>query len=428
MRILIATDSFPPICGGSGWSTYELARGLRARGHEIAIVQPRPGRRSGEGVAEYEGFRVHEVHVRVFDVPYVRNYLKNERLTRLLQPLLQRCLRERRIDIVHAQHVLTGLPAIRAARAERVPVVCTVRDYWPVCYWSDLIHDYAADHLCPACTPAMMTRCVRPRAGALWPAALPLVPYMRGNLRRKRRGLATADAVIAVSSTLARDLRARAPELQHTRLEIIPNPVNFADLRVQAEAGPRRMSSPYAIYVGKLAPNKGAARLLPVIERARLPWPLVIVGDGPDRARLEAAAARLAHDVRFTGWLPRPEALAWLRHASLLIFPSHGPESLSRVLLEASGLGVPIAAMDTGGTRNIISDEVTGLLSADPDALATDVRRLVEDATLRQRLGEAARSFAEERFAAETVVGRIEAVYLDLLGLSRATAAHSDDL
>ncbi|SVA79998.1 uncharacterized protein METZ01_LOCUS132852, partial [marine metagenome] len=62
-----------------------------------------------------------------------------------------------------------------------------------------------------------------------------------------------------------------------------------------------------------------------------------------------AEAARSNVDVRFQGWLPRVEALRWLKHASVLIFPSHGPESLSRVLLEAAVLGVPTAAMDTGG-------------------------------------------------------------------------------
>ena len=78
MRVLIATDSFPPGCGGSGWSTYELARGLRARGHELTIVQPRPGRRDGE--REYDGFVVREIGVFAPAIPFVRNYLKNERL------------------------------------------------------------------------------------------------------------------------------------------------------------------------------------------------------------------------------------------------------------------------------------------------------------------------------------------------------------
>ena len=47
MNVLLATDAFPPVCGGSGWSTFELARGLRRRGHSVTIVQPRPGRSEG---------------------------------------------------------------------------------------------------------------------------------------------------------------------------------------------------------------------------------------------------------------------------------------------------------------------------------------------------------------------------------------------
>ena len=105
----------------------------------------------------------------------------------------------------------------------------------------------------------MMTRCVRPHAGALWPAALPMIPYMRANLARKRRGLAGADAIVAVSSTIAADLRARAPEIADTRLEIIPNPVNVAKLRATAVATLPPMHTPYALYLGKLAPNKGTS-------------------------------------------------------------------------------------------------------------------------------------------------------------------------
>ena len=59
-----------------------------------------------------------------------------------------------RYDIVHAQHVMTTVAAIDAAHAARVPAVATVRDYWPVCYWSDLLHTREGLALCPACTPA----------------------------------------------------------------------------------------------------------------------------------------------------------------------------------------------------------------------------------------------------------------------------------
>jgi glycosyltransferase involved in cell wall biosynthesis len=240
-----------------------------------------------------------------------------------------------------------------------------------------------------------------------------MIPYMRANLLRKQRGLAAADAVVAVSSTIAADLRARAPELAGARIEIIPNPVDLADLRSRAAASTRPLAGPYALYLGKLAPNKGTAHLIDVAVQARLPWPLVIAGEGPDRPALEAAARAATRDVRFTGWLDRPAAIAWLAHASVLIFTSRGPESLSRVLIEASALGVPIAAMNTGGTPDIIEDEVSGLLSDTPEELAADVGRLVEDEALRGRVGTAARERAR-RFDAASVVERIERLYLDV--------------
>jgi glycogen synthase len=464
MHVLLTTDAFPPICGGSGWSTFELARGLRAMGHRVSIVRPRPGEPAGVRLAQYDGFTVHEIGSYAPRVPYLRNYFKNERLARHFAGWLRGFIREQAVDIVHAQHVLSTPGSIAAVAGTRVPIVCTVRDYWPVCYWSDLIHDYHAPTLCPACSASMMTRCVRPRAGAAWPVTLPLIPYMRKNLRWKRETLAAADAIIAVSSTIARDLRNRAPELSRprsrqrqqqrqlstsqsqatshaqgptqaqapleasTRIEIIPNPVDVRAIRETAAAGPppaaavagagsamANLPRPFAIYIGKLAPNKGVGKLMTAVNRAKLTWPLVITGDGPDRAALEAEARASGRDVRFTGWLARDEALRWLAQASLLIFPSHGPESLSRVLLEASALGVPAAAMDTGGTRDIITHEQTGLLSTSPDELGDHIARLVGDDALRARLGSAARAHVDARFDARAVVTRIVALYEELL-------------
>ncbi len=413
MHILIPTDAFPPICGGSGWSSYELARGLRARGHRLTVVQPRPGTSTGVRERTYDGFRVLEHGSPAPRVPYVRNYFKNERLYPVLADFLAGIITSERVDLVHGQHVLTCIPSIAAAHHTSVPVVCTVRDYWPVCYWSDLIHTTDESKLCPGCSSSMMTQCIRPRAGALWPAALPMIPYMRANLARKRHGLAGAGAIVAVSTTIAADLRARAPEVRATRLEIIPNPVNISALRTAGSAS-APLQGPYALYIGKLAPNKGTRHLVPTIVKAGLDWPLVIAGTGPDQEAIAADAARSGRDVRLIGWIDQAAAAAWMAHASLLIFPSRGPESLSRVLIEASALGVPIAAMNTGGTPDIIVDEQTGLLSTTPDGLAEDVRRLRADADLRARLSAAARVHAEERFDAPSVVSRIETLYLEL--------------
>ena len=415
MKLLIPTDAFPPICGGSGWSTYELARGLRARGHDVLIVRPVTGAAETVRETSYDAFRVLEFGSAAPDFPYVRNYFKNERLHSRLEQYLENLIRQERVDLVHAQHVLTCVPSVRAAARTRIPSVCTVRDYWPVCYWSDLLHTADGASLCPACSSSGMSRCIRPKAGVLWPLALPMIPYMRANLSRKRTGLAAADVVVAVSSVIAADLRARAPELARTRIEVIPNPVNVSALRARAAAAAAPIDPPYAIYVGKLAPNKGTSHLVQVAEAAQFDWPLVIAGDGPDRAALESAASRSSRDIRFLGWVDQNEIAALLAHASMLIFPSRGPESLSRVLIEASALGVPIAAMNTGGTPDIVVHEETGLLSRTPTELAADVTRLRSDESLRARLGAAAKRRAEALFEASAVVARIENVYGELL-------------
>jgi glycosyltransferase involved in cell wall biosynthesis len=103
----------------------------------------------------------------------------------------------------------------------------------------------------------------------------------------------------------------------------------------------------------------------------------------------------------------------------MLIFTSRGPESLSRVLIEASALGVPIAAMNTGGTPDIVADEETGLLSDTPAELADDVRRLRADEQLRRSLGDAARTRAADLFDAGATTTTIEQLYRDLLEKKR---------
>ena len=96
----------------------------------------------------------------------------------------------------------------------------------------------------------------------------------------------------------------------------------------------------------------------------------------------------------------------------MLIFPSSGPESLSRVLIEASAAGVPIAAMNTGGTPDIIIDEVTGLLSDTPEELAQR-RAATAQRCDASRVGsaQAAAAHARKTFEAAASSQRIEAVY-----------------
>jgi glycosyltransferase involved in cell wall biosynthesis len=415
LRILLTTDSFPPGCGGSGWSTWELARGLTGRGHHVEVLQTTTGPANTISNRTYEGLHVTTMQVSAPAVPFVRNVIKNEQLWRRLGRYLADELRRRPVDLLHAQHVMTTVPTIRAGRSASIPVVATVRDYWPVCYWSDLIYDPGQPDLCPGCSSGMMTSCIKPRAGAAHLAAWPLIPYMRRNLATKRATLAQASAVIAVSTTIGRDLLARAPELSATPFFTIPNPIDMAVLDEAYRSAPPPQAGPYVLYAGKLAPNKGVQYLLPALAESGVRWPLVIVGDGPLRSSLEAEARARDLRVNILGWRNRDEVWAWMRHASMLAFPSYGPESLSRVLIEAAALGTPIAAMNTGGTPDIITPRVTGLLSADLEAFARDLAELAADEPLRARLGSAARADVHTRFSATSVVERVEHVYRSLL-------------
>ena len=413
MRILIATDAFPPGSGGSGWSTYELAKGLRAKGHEVVLVQPYS--ESSPVPPGYDGFTVSGYSAPAPRVPFLRNYFRNERLYPKLARHLAHVIGKEGIELIHAQHVLTAPAAVIAASQTRIPSVCTVRDYWPLCYWSDLLVDPDSGSVCSGCSASAMTRCVRPRARAFWPAAIPMIPYMRANLRRKQSSLAGADAIVAVSRRVAADLRRHAQGLTRTRIETIPNGVDVAAVRAAAKTSSSLIQGPYALFVGKLAKNKGAHLLVDVAERARLQMPLVVVGDGPERSAIEQAAVAAQRDLRVVGWQGRDEVFRWMSHASLLIFPSNCLETLSRVLIEASALGVAIAAMNTGGTEDIVVHESTGLLSTSVAGLAADVVRLTADADLRARLGDRAAARAQSEFDLPVVVTRMETLYQELV-------------
>jgi glycosyltransferase involved in cell wall biosynthesis len=388
-------------------------------GHEIFLVKPY----SEPDLAphDYDGFVVSGFPAFAPHVPFVRNYFRNERLYGRLSAFLADFIQRERIDVIHAQHVLTGPPSVTAARRTGIPSVCTVRDYWPLCYWSDLLVDPNAGFICPGCSASAMTRCLAPRAGFAWHVALPAIPYMQANLRHKQTGLAAADVIIAVSGEVAATLRQRARTLEHTRIEVIPNGVDVCAVRADVETAPRPTPEAYALFVGKLAKNKGAGSIVDVAERAGLDMPLVVIGDGPERGAVERAAAAARRDVRIVGWLDRHEVFRWLRHAALLIFPSAWPEPLSRVLIEASALGVPIAAMNTGGTRDIIVHGQTGLLSTSIAGLAGDVRRLAADEALRTRLGEAAGRRAESVFDIGVLISRMDALYRELVSASART-------
>ena len=142
----------------------------------------------------------------------------------------------------------------------------------------------------------------------------------------------------------------------------------------------------------------------------------VVVGDGPERARLEAIAGQLelAERVQFVGH--QRDVRPWLAALDVFVLSSDW-EGMSNALLEAMAAGLPVVATRVGGNPEVVVDGVTGLLvpPSDPDALAEAIVRLLRDPALRRRMGRAGRRRVEEHFNIEETVRRTEEVYTTLL-------------
>jgi len=387
LKVLLVSEVYPPRAGGAGWSTRALALGLRAAGHDVAVVTTSPGPERDAGLP-------------------VRRLAASGRKRLAVPRAFARALAREEHDVVHAQHSLAALGCLAGASAPRVAV--TVRDHWPVCFWSTRI---SRGGLCPRCGLLPMTRCVEGRVPGPVPLRWGAIPYMAGDLRQKRAALGRAGATLAVSESIAAELRASGVP----RVNVVPNIVDAAEAGALAAAEPGfALPERFLLFVGKLEENKGARLLVPAVDAAKTGLPLVVLGEGSLAKALKFEAAARQMPLMLRGWAHRDDVLRALARATVLVFPSLWPEPLSRVLLEALALGTPIAAMDTGGTREILDDGQSGLVVDDAAGLAAAIARLAHDSAFREGIREGARRRALS-FAPEALIPRYEAVYRGLL-------------
>jgi glycosyltransferase involved in cell wall biosynthesis len=346
------------------------------------------------------------------DVPYLRSILRGEVLSRRLQEFLQRDLETRSADLVHAQHVLSAGPSVAAARAMGVPVVVTVRDHWPTCYFTTAHVDGES---CPDCSLPKMLRCMREKSPRGYMAGVPMVPYMRRTVRRRQAVLRRADAVLAVSGYIAD--RVVRPIVGDGKTHVVPNSIDLpAVLRITQETPHTELPERFLLFVGKLNALKGAIFALDVLAYLHHRVPLVMVGDGEDRHRIERCAADRRLDVRLTPWVDNAEVLRIMRRAALVLVPSLWPEPLSRTVTEAMAAGVPIAATDRGGIHDQLVHGESGLvLPPDARRFAEAIDAFLEDPSAIHRLTGAARARIEATFDHSVVLPKLESVYRTLL-------------
>ena len=256
---------------------------------------------------------------------------------------------------------------------------------------------------------------------------------------RVRRLLATVAArrmtVIVANSRIAAGEARQIDGIGAERIRVIPNAVlpasGHTERRASARAGWRFDDSQVVVgCVGNYKPGKGLLSLLTVADQLRQERPelrYVLVGEGPLRSDLEDGIERLAlHDIVV---LHGRDADARSLYGSFDIYvQASDSEGLPNVILEAAASGLPIVATAVGGTSEILTSNVDGILVAKGDVhgLASAVSELAADPGLRDRLGRAALArsadYAPARLAESTA-----ALYRGLLGREVASATDGDD-
>jgi glycosyltransferase involved in cell wall biosynthesis len=218
--------------------------------------------------------------------------------------------------------------------------------------------------------------------------------------RARTRALRRARTLVVPSSYLAEiALRWGLPE---DRLHVVPNAAPPAR---EAAAGGRSG----LVFAGRLTRQKAMHVALDALEHVPTTT-LTVIGDGPDRARLERHAheAGLNGRVRFVGALPREQVLDALAGAEAAVLSSDW-ENYPHAAVEALSTGTPLVATAVGGVDEIVVDGVNGLLvpPGQPDAFGLALQRLLGSPELHARLSDGARASVEE-LNADRIYGRIE--------------------
>ena len=212
----------------------------------------------------------------------------------------------------------------------------------------------------------------------------------------------------------------RTPETP--RIVAIPNGVPVPVTAWQPR--PQWQATPCAVFVGRLAPEKGLDIAIDAWSLVRVAYPkaqLILIGEGPERHCLEERVKSLGlslgpgQAVELPGALSEPTEA--LRTADLFILPSR-EEGMSIALLEAMALGIPLVASSIPGNRRLVSDLEHGRLASadDPEDLARVIIDQWHHFDRAVQMGRAARSRVEQEFSTQVIARKHMALFRELVG------------
>lgn len=183
----------------------------------------------------------------------------------------------------------------------------------------------------------------------------------------------------------------------------------------------------HILFLGQLSARKGVPELLQALATPLLAsraWRATLAGGGPVEAfRAQAHQLGLAEQIDFPGWVDAAAVHRLCAQADILVLPSHG-EGLAMSVLEGLAHGLAVVTTPVGAHPEVIEPEISGLFVApgDVDGLARALARLIDDPTLRARLGQAARRRFLEAFEVRGYAARLVQLHRELLAAPAATA------
>ncbi|MFL5496385.1 MAG: glycosyltransferase family 4 protein, partial [Gemmatimonadales bacterium] len=342
---------------------------------------------------------------------------------------LRRLLLSERPDLVHVHNTLPLISpaAYYAARAARVPVVQTLHNYRLLCPSGILFRD---GQVCEACMhravplPSVRYACYRGSRSASAAVATMLVVH---------RALGTWDRAVDLFLALTEFARGKFIDDGVPAEKILVKPNFTPDPGMQGTGGD------YALFVGRLSPEKGVGTLLRAWRQVGSRLRLRIIGDGPEAA-LVGAAAQAGSGVEFLGRRDPAEVVKAMAGARLLVFPSEWYETFGLTIIEAFAVGIPVVASDLGAMSSLVQHRRTGLhfRPGDSDDLVRQIDWALAHPDEMRAMGRAARQEYEAHYTPERNYELLTQAYRSAIrlhdgdggggihpaGNSRANAAH----
>lgn len=348
--------------GGAETVVFQLSQSLRDRGHRVCAVVP----------AARDGWMLDELRAAGFEC---FAYDLRRPIDRGFPARLARMLEDMGADVIHSHEFVMAVYGAAAARRLRRPHVITLHGN------------------------QQTTQKCRRRVALRW-------------------AIHNSGHSIAVSHDTRRHFES-ALGIRAGLLEVIPNgiPERVGQRRILRDALGLTASDVLILSVGNLTPRKGHAVLLQAVARMQvdgldIPWHLVIVGDGPERPRLEGMIAEASLDQRVHLLGSRTDIPDIQAAADVFVMPSLW-EGLPLAILEAMFGGNAVVASDISGIPEAIEHGAHGLLvpPGDPAALAAALVSVLRDPAFRRRLADAALARARKEFTIGAMTDAYERAY-----------------